>query len=724
MLEAAIILQLTLGERLEAAMIAALLIFNVGLGVFQEGRANAALALLKQRLSLKAQAKRDGRWQVIPAETLVPGDNIRLTLGSIVPADVRVLAGDLLVDESMLTGEAVPVEVDAGASTYASALVRRGEATALVTATGRATYFGRTAELVTTATVESSETKAILGLVRNLSVLNAVIVIVLATYAHHLGLSTPEILMLVLTLLLAAVPVALPTTFTVASTLGARTLAARGVLLTRLTALEEAAIIDVLCADKTGALTENVLTVTSVKPLVDGYTADDVLAYAACASSAGSGDPIDTAMCQAAASAQVSLLEVTRFIPFDPSTKRSEAFVRKGTLSIHVAKGAPVSIANLTATTPDELSAVEAFDTAGYRTLAIAAGPEGEMRVIGLVAFSDKARPDSASLLERLRSLGVQTVMVTGDAPATASAVAHSIGLDGPVCPAAAIPDHVAPSDFAVYAGVFPEDKFRLVKAFQQSGHSVGMCGDGANDAPALKQAQMGIAVSTATDVAKASAGVVLTAPGLEGIVTTIEEGRSVFQRVLTYALSITVNKAVTLVILGIGLILTRHAVLTPLLQALSMLTNDFVGMARTADRVTPTRRPNAWRIRNLMLAGIPLALAKLIFCAGVLAIGDFVLHFSGRELQTLTFVMFVFAGQSLIYVLRERGRMWHSRPSAVMMFFSVLDVALVSCFAARGILMQPIPASTVAALFAATALFALVLDEIKVASFAHWQVD
>jgi H+-transporting ATPase len=337
------------------------------------------------------------------------------------------------------------------------------------------------------------------------------------------------------------------------------------------------------------------------------------------------------------------------------------------------------------------------------------------MVFVGLIALNDPPWPDSAALLAELRSLGVHTVMVTGDAVSTAASVARSIGMDGPVCPPGQLPERVSPGDFAVYAGVFPEEKFRLVKAFQRDRHAVGMCGDGANDAPALRQAQMGIAVSTATDVAKAAAGIVLTDPGLGGILTAIEEGRAVFQRVATYTLGILVNKCVTLVVLGAGLVLTGHAVLTPLLQAISMLTNDFVSMARTADRATPSTRPNTWRVNNLALAAIPLASFKFLFCISVLAAGWFLLGLTVGQMQTLTFVMLVFAGQAVVYVLRERGRMWRSRPVMPMMLFSLADIAIVSTLAIGGILMRSIPVAVIILLLLATAVFAVALDQVKI---------
>ena len=728
MLEATVVLQLAVGERLEALMIIVLLLLNVCLGVFQEARANAALALLRQRLSPKARVRRDGVWTTLPAGDVVPGDLVQLSLGGIVPADIRLCAGSVLLDQSMLTGESIPVEVGRDKIAYAGALVRRGEATGEVTATGSHTYFGRTAELVSVAHVESSEQKAVLAVVRALTVVNFAIVVGIVAYAHAIGMTVPQIVPLVLTALLSAVPVALPATFTLSEALGARALAMRGVLLTRLTALHEAAMIDVLCADKTGTLTRNELAITGVRSLDARYGDDDILAFAAAASSPEGQDPINSAIRLMAAQKSVGLharLTVARFTPFDPTTKLAEALIADDRAQqSRVIKGAPAAVM-AEAAMPSAGSAVLAeFTAAGHRTLAVAAGPEGAMAILGLIAFGDSARADSAALLAELRSLGVATVMVTGDAAETAVAVARQIGLGGPVCPPGGIPDSVAPDSYAVYAGVFPEDKFRLVKALQSGEHAVGMCGDGANDAPALRQAHMGIAVSTATDVAKAAAGIVLTEPGLAGIVTCIKEGRAAFQRVLTYTLSILANKCATLIVMGVGLVMTGHAVLTPLLQALMMLVSDFVTMSRAADRAQPTPYPNTWRVRHLVVAAIPLGLFKLGYYTSVLALGWFVLHLSALQMQTLTFLMLALAGQASIYVLREKRHFWRSRPAMVMLTASGMDMAVVTSLALGGLLMARLPGGEIGVLWLATLSFMLVFDQLKIAVLRRIQID
>jgi H+-transporting ATPase len=727
MLEATIVLQLAIGQHLTALLIAALLLLNVILGTIQEGRAEAALLLLKQRLILRSHVKRDGAWIDVPAAELVRGDIVQVCLGDVVPADLILLTGSVLVDQSMLTGESMPVEAGAGKSAYAGALVRRGEAIGKVSATGTRTYFGRTAELVSIAHVESAEQKAVLGVVRNLTAINFAIVVGIIAYALAYQIGLEQITLLVLTAMLSAVPVALSATFTLAAALAARTLAQKGVLLTRLSALHEAATVDVLCCDKTGTLTKNELSVTAVRPIKSGYDEQDVLGFAALASSSSGEDLIDAAVRKRYAEGQISRRApkaAVTFKPFDPDLKRAEATAVVDGQEIRVIKGAPAAVEVFTAIGPAASTELDALDRAGYRTLAVVAGPADSLELIGLVAFGDPPRLDSAQLLTQLRALGVHPVMVTGDAAVTAATVAHAIKLDGAVCSAGKIPESVDPDDFAVYAGVFPEQKFELVKAFQRNGHAVGMCGDGANDAPALRQAQLGIAVSTATDVAKAAAGVVLTELGLAGIVACINEGRAAFQRVLTYTLMILVNKCVTLVVLGAGLIITGHAVLTPILQAIAMLTNDFVSMARAADHAHPSAYPNAWRVRNLTIAALPLGVFRLVYLLLILAFGWYVLRLLPEQLQTLTFVMLGFAGQGNVYVLRERNRLWHSWPAPIMFLTSCCDLVLIASLATFGLFMTPLPFWIIGMLAGTTVIFTLAMDTIKLSVFARVRID
>ena len=719
MLEAAIVLEVVLGKYVEAAIIAGLVAFNAALGFLQEGRAQATLAALKSRLALNAAVCRDGIWATVPAAGLVPGDRVKLSLGAVVPADVRLIEGGVLLDQSMLTGESVPIEAGAAFETYAGALVRRGEAVAEVTATGTHTKFGRTAELVRTAHVESSQQKAVLRVVRNLAMFNGVLIVAMVGYAYALKLPPGEIIPLVLTAILASIPVALPATFTLAAAVGARALAHLGVLPTRLSAVDEAASIEVLCADKTGTLTRNELKVTAVRPM-PGFDDAHVLGMAALASSDGGQDPVDAAIRSAAAQAAASdLPKLRQFVPFDPATKMSEATaVEASGASVRAVKGAFEAVAGLAPSMPDALTAANELEAQGFRVLAVAVGPAEEMKLAGLIALSDPPREDSAALLAELRVLGVRTVMVTGDAAATAGTVARAVGLTGAVSPPGPIPDGVRPEQFAVFAGVLPEGKYDLVKAFQKSGHTVGMCGDGANDAPALRQAQMGIAVSTATDVAKSAAGIVLTKPGLGGIVASVKEGRVTFQRILTYALNSINKKTVQVLFLAVGLVMTGHAMLTPMLMVIIMLTGDLLGMSLTTDNVRPSPSPNAWRIGRLTIAGVFMGVCELVFCTGVLAIAKYRMDFGTEALRTVAFVAIVFGNQATTYTNRERGRMGSSPPSRWLVGSSVADVLIASTLATCGIAMTALPVLVVGGTLVAAAVFAFILDFAKVPVF------
>ena len=716
MLEAAIVMEAALGKYIEAAIIAALLAFNAALGFLQEGKAQATLAALKSRLALNASVRRDGVWAIVPAAGLVPGDSVKLSLGGVVAADVLLTEGGILLDQSMLTGESVPIEAGPGVQTYAGALVRRGEAIAQVTATGARTKFGRTAELVRTAHVESSQQKAVLRVVRNLAMFNGVIVVLLVGYAYVLKLPAGEIVALVLTAVLASIPVALPATFTLAAALGARALARLGVLPTRLSAVDEAASIDVLCADKTGTLTRNELEVTSVRPM-PGFDEAHLLGIAALASSDGGQDPVDTAIRLAASKAGASdLPKLGKFTPFDPATKMSEATaVDAGGVTVRAVKGAFAAVAALANPSPDASAIADQLEAQGFRVLAVAMGPPEALKLAGMVALSDPPQTDSAALITELRALGVRTVMVTGDAPATAAIVARAVGLDGAVAPPGPISGDTKPETFAVFAGVLPEGKYDLVKAFQKSGHTVGMCGDGANDAPALRQAQMGIAVSTATDVAKSAAGIVLTKPGLAGIVASVKEGRETFQRILTYALNSVTKKIVQVLFLAVGLVMTGHAILTPMLMVIVMLTGDLLGMSLATDHVRPSPTPNVWRIGQLTIAGVFMGVSELVFCAGVLSFAKFHLGFAIETLRTVAFVAIVFGNQATTYTNRERGRLGACRPSRWLIGSSVVDVTIASALALSGIAMNPLPLAVVGGAFAAAAVFAVLLDFAKV---------
>ena len=721
LLEASIVLELVLHKYFEAAVIAGLLVFNAALAYLQEGRAQATLAALKGRLALNASVRRDGGWKTVPATQLVVGDLIKLSLGGVVAADVHLVDGSVLLDQSKLTGESLPIEAARGADTYAGALVRRGEATAQVTATGIRTKFGRTAELVRTAHVVSSQQKTVLRIVRNLAFFNGGVILLIAVYAWMHAMPWSEIVPLLLTSVLAAIPVALPATFTLAAALGARSLAKLGVLPTRLSAVDEAATIDVLCSDKTGTLTRNELSVTEVRPM-PGFDDEQVLGFAALASSDGGQDSVDAAIRSATShKAALDLPKLTHFVPFDPARKISEATATDANgAEQRIMKGAFTAISALATAAPGAAAMADDLEKQGFRVLAVAAGPQSSIQIVGCIALSDPPREDSVSLISELKALGVRTVMVTGDAPETAKIVAHEVGLDGPVCPAGRLPEPIRPEDFAVFASILPEGKYDLVKAFQASGHGVGMCGDGANDAPALRQAQIGIAVSTATDVAKSAAGVVLTEAGLGGIVAAVKEGRGTFQRILTYTLNSVIKKIVQVLLLAIGLIMTGHAVLTPMLMVIVMITGDFLAMSLTTDRVRPSAMPNSWNVGQITGAAIGLGLCFLAFCVLILAVGKFELRLGIEALRTLCVVAIVFGSQATIYALRARRSMWGLRPTTWLVFCSLADVLTITVLASRGIAMAPLSISTLACEFAAAVVYGVILDGIKIPIFAR----
>jgi H+-transporting ATPase len=723
MLEAAMILQLVLREYVEAAVIAGLLVFNAALGFFQEGRAQATLAALKSRLALTASVRRDGAWKNIPASGLVPGDTVKLSLGGVVAADVELVDGSILLDQSMLTGESAPIEAGSGLQTYAGALVRRGEATAIVTATGARTKFGHTAELVRTAHVVSTQQKTVVRVVRNLAVFNGLLIALLVTYALVRRMPGGDIIHLVLTAVLASIPVALPATFTLAAALGARALGRVGVLPTRLSAVDEAATLDVLCSDKTGTLTLNAMTVTALRPEA-GFDEPHLLAMAALASSDGGQDPVDAAI--RAASAKQAIGDppkLTKLVPFDPATKLSEATAvdAKGG-ALRAVKGAFAVVSKLAESAPTAAATAQELEGKGFRVLAVAVGAT-TLKLAGVIALSDPPRPDAAALIEELHALGVRTVMVTGDAPATAEIIAREVGLAGAICPAGPIPAGVRPEAFAVFAGVMPADKFHLVQEFQKTGHTVGMCGDGANDAPALRQAQMGIAVSTATDVAKSAAGIVLTKPGLEGVVAAVKEGRITFQRILTYTMNSVTKKIVQVFFLAVGLIITGQAVLTPMLMVIIMITGDFLGMALTTDNVKPSPKPSVWRVGALTLAGVFMGLSELVFCVAALVVGKVQLGFGIETLRTLAFVVIVFGNQATTYTNRARRRLWSTAPSRWLVLSSAVDLLIASTMANWGLAMSPLPSVVIGATLVGAVAFAFLVDFVKVPVFRHLEI-
>ena len=725
MLEVTILLETILKKRAEAIIIGVLLFFNAALSYFQEKKAGQALEMLRQRLSVQARALRDGHWQLLPSQSLVPGDIVHVRMGDLVPADLRLSEGQVLLDQSTLTGESVPVEASAGGSAYAGTVVKRGEASGEVTATGSRTKFGKTAELVRIARTVGHLQETIFTIVKYLVMMDVVLVAAVLAYGFATGMAWGEILPFSMMLLIASVPVALPATFTLAEALGTQELAHQGVLVTRLSAIEDAAAMDVLASDKTGTITKNELSLAALRSYPPS-TNDDVLRLAVLASDDATQDPLDLAILNGARARGVSLdsSSRTQFIPFDPSTKRSEARIVKGNVTLRVVKGAPSVVCGLAEAGNEVSQDAEVLASQGYRVLAVASGNE-RLRVTGLLAMLDPPRPDSKALIQALYELGLRVLMITGDGPATAQTVATQVGIRARACPPEKLRNDPkrAVEECSVFAGALPEDKYRLVQALQQESHMVGMTGDGVNDAPALKQAEVGIAVANATDVAKAAASVVLTNPGLMDMVAAVKTSRSIYQRMLTYTLNKIIKTIEIALFLSLGLTLADTFVVTPLQIVLLFFTNDFVTMSIATDRVSFSQKPDRWDIRTLMLTALPLACLIVIFSFGIFLTAKEVFHIPLPQLQTLMFVMLVFSGQGTVYLVRERGRFWHSRPSKWLLISSFCDIAVVSLLAGRGILMAPVKLEWVAILLGLVLAYLFAIDFLKIRIFRHFDL-
>ena len=720
MLEAVALLQWALGRHLEAGVIGALLAFNALMAAWQEGRARGALSLLRQSLQVRARVLRDGQWHTLPAAELVVGDVVHVRAGDVLSADLELLDGRIAMDNAALTGESLPVEVAAGGLAFAGAVVRQGEASARVVGTGTRTRFGKTAELVHTAHAPGHMQRTLLQIVKRLLVFDAVLAVLGAGIAWWHGLPAVDILVFVLMLLVASVPVALPATYTLATALAARQLAQDGVLVTHLAAVEEAASMDTLVSDKTGTLTQNRLSCSGVQPLADGVDAAAVLRAAALASDEATQDPIDLALIEAARGQ--GLLQPMparlRFAPFDPKSRSSEAQYALDAGPWLALKGAARTVAERCRLTEAQRApldaAAAALEREGARVLAVAAGPADAPVLLGVVGLSDPVRPDAAEVIAGLQGLGVRVRMATGDALETARAVAAQLGLGTRVCDATAADAAPDPEGCGLYARVLPEGKFAIVKSLQAAGHVTGMTGDGVNDAPALRQAELGIAVASATDVAKAAASVVLTTPGLAGVLTVVRTGREVHRRMRTYTLNKVLKTFQLVMFLTLGLLLTGRFVVSSTLIVLLLFANDFVTMSIAADRVRPAPQPQRWQVGALMRTALVLGAGMLAFTLPLYFGLSAWLGLDAAQQQTLAFVLLVFTNQAGVYVLRDDGPLWAFAPSRPMLAASAGAVALVGVMASAGWLMAAIPAALVAGLLLASAALALLLDGFK----------
>jgi H+-transporting ATPase len=710
MLELTMLVSFILGKYLDLYIIGALLLFNSILSFLQEEKASSIINSLKKNLQVEVRVLRDGKWKTVPARELVPGDIVRVRAGDFVAADLKVGTGKLEADQSTLTGESMAVGKKENSVLYSGSIIKEGEANSIVLATGKKTYFGRTAQLVQIARPKLHMEEVISKVVTWLLV-TVILLLGLTILAQVIkGGSLLEILPLTLILLVTAIPVALPAMFTLSMALGSIELAKQGVLVTRLTASEDVATMDTLCADKTGTITMNRLTITNISPST-GFTEEDVILYGALASQEANMDPIDLAFLTFARDKKLLSQEYVQkeFYPFDPKIKRTEAVVQRNNSSFRVMKGAVRQIAELCGLKNEEIDRLEGsmgkLAGKGYRTLAVAINENTEKsRLIGLVAMIDNPRPDSKKLIHELKHLGISVKMLTGDALPIAKEIADKVGIGKNIVKAPDLKKYakenlIKAAEIAEksdgFAEIYPEDKYIIVKSLQSKSHIVGMTGDGVNDAPALKQAEVGIAVSNATDVAKGSASVVLTSEGLSSIVDLIKTGRMIYQRIISWILNKIIKTFTIVAFVTLSFMFTGLFIVTAFDMVLLLFLTDFVTLSLATDKVRWSYKPDTWNITELVKVAVALGIVTLIEHFGLLYIGlkYFGLQFSIPELNTFVFEMLFFSGVFTIFMVRERGHFWNSAPSRTLVLAIMLDMIFVGTISTVGIPgLSPLP--------------------------------
>src|ERR1039457_4798273 len=743
MLELIMILSAVLGKYSDLVVVSALLVINAVLSFTQERRAAGVVQALRRRLQVSARVLRDSSWQVIPARELVPGDMVRVRPGDIIPADVKLLTEALTVDQSALTGESKDADKTPGEVLSSGSIVRRGEGNGVVMLTGAKTYFGRTTELVQQARPTLHIEAVVSKVVRWLFVIVGALLAVVVVLSLVRGAPLLEMVPLLLVLLMSAVPVALPVMFTVSMAFGSKELAKRGVLVTRLSAAEDAATMDVLCVDKTGTITMNQLAVTEVIPL-EQTTEADVLMAGALASQEANQDPIDLAFLAAAKDRHVfdNVPKVTpvSFAPFDAKNRRTEAVVEQNGQRLHVIKGAMRTVVETCGLQPAAVETLEArvseSAAKGYRTLAVARGPEtGIPTLLGLVSLYDPPRPDAKQLIAELQGLGVPVKMLTGDALPVAREIGQGVGLPnirrvsdlkaaGSLASNEAM-DLLAGADG--FAEVYPEDKYVVVKHLQAAGHVTGMTGDGVNDAPALRQAEVGIAVSTATDVAKGAASVVLTDPGLTNIVALVEQGRTIYQRILTYIINKISRTILKTAFVAIAFVATGKFVMSAFAMLLLVFITDFAKISLATDRVRASRKPETWNIGPLITVSVVLGALMVAEALLVLWIGwsRWELATSDNALYTFSFLTLLYFAAFSIVSARERRWFWATLPSKAVVAAVAAETLVGTVLTFVGLQeLTPLPWLQTRASFAFSTVSCLgVNDAVKVAMI-NWRVS
>ncbi|HUY05512.1 MAG TPA: HAD-IC family P-type ATPase [Candidatus Paceibacterota bacterium] len=718
-LELTILITFLVGKQAEAAVIILLFLLNAGINIYQHRSASAALAALRKNIQISARAKRDGVWVTLPARELLPGDVIRLQAGDVAPADATLIEGALSVDLSMLSGESLPKDSKAGEEVFSGGIIRRGEATALAERTGADTRFGMTAGLIETSHAPTHMEQVIFSVIKYFFFVNIVLIVIIVLFGAFAHAPNEQILNFAIVLLLMSVPVAFPAMFAVAQSYGALQLGEYGtakVLVRRLGAVQDGAMMDVLCSDKTGTLTTNHVTVGEITRY---GTADDarILALAGICSDEADSDSIDNAIFERIASDTIPLPARTHFEPFDPATKQTRAaFIdRDGSTRIAL-MGLPEALLS-----PDVGYAAEAladvsrFSGKGFRVLAVVeSGPDGK-QCDGLITLSDPIRPDAPGLIRDLAAAGIRTVMITGDGRQTAGAVAAELGLAGDVCtPEDLRADPSIALHASVFAEAFPENKIAIIQALQHAGHVVGMTGDGVNDAPALRQAEIGIAVESAVDVAKQSASLILTSPGLGGVLHMITVSREVYSRLHTWALN-KIIKSIEVVIFTAGIFfMTRSYILSPLLAVLLLFANDFISISLATDRTGSVSRPVHWDVGRLILGSSILATAPLLCMTITYGIAHLVIGYPFDTLRTVAYISLVYYGITTLLSIRAWPSGLSVRPSRTLLLAILFSFVFTLLVGASGFIVTPVSLSVIALIVATAALNFFIIEALK----------
>jgi H+-transporting ATPase len=741
MIEAAAVLSLVVRHWVDLGIIITLLLFNAAVGFWQEYQAGTAVAALKKRLALKSRVLRDGAWQPLNARELVPGDIIRLRAGDIIPADAKLIDGDYLsVDQSALTGESLPADKENGDMVYSGSIAKQGEMVALVTTTGAQTYFGRTAKLVEGAGKASHFQKAVLEIGDYLIYFSLGLVAVLVIVQLFRGSSFTELLQFALILTVASIPVAMPAVLSVTMAVGAVALSKMKAIVSRLESVEEMAGMDILCSDKTGTLTQNRLTLGEPQTF-DGVDADELILMAALASKAENNDSIDSAVTGALADPGVlDSFKSIAFMPFDPVGKRTEATVGdKNGHQFKVTKGAPQVIMDLAGldqrTRKKADRVVDGLAQKGQRTLGVARtrAEDGPWQFLGILPLFDPPREDSAETIAQARAHGIQVKMVTGDNLAIAREIAGKLGLGRNIQNADRLlsADHPADGDDLAarteaadgFAQVFPEHKFRIVKALQDKGHIVGMTGDGVNDAPALKQADVGIAVSGATDAARAAADLVLTAPGLSVMVRAVEEARRIFERMNSYAVYRITETIRIMIFVVLAMIVFNFYPITAIMIILLAFLNDVPIMTIAYDHTELDPGPVRWDMHRIIAVSSIMGLTGVAGSFLMLFIALDLLHLSIPQVQTYIFLKMAVSGHLTLFVARSKGFFLKKPHPAPVMIWSALATKIIgTLLAAFGFgLITPIHWRAIALIWGYSIVWAFLTDWIKTLVYGNF---